>query len=105
MPSGGVEGAADGGISSAFPSWPWRRHGPCLEALQTDFARHGEPAAGYIEGDTAIFSRIAYFTPTYNRTLIYRSSLLHCASVAGDAALPADVHAGRLTIATFLSAR
>jgi hypothetical protein len=92
-------------ISTGFETVDATRHRPYLDALQADFARHGEPAAGYIEGDTAIFSRTAYFAPTYNRALIYRSSLLHCASVTGDAALPADVHAGRLTIATFLSAR
>ncbi len=91
-------------ISTGFETVDATRHRPYLEALQADFARHGEPAADYIRGDTAIFSRIAYFAPTYNRALIYRSSLLHCAVVAGDAPLPADAHAGRLTIATFLSA-
>ncbi len=92
-------------ISTGFETVDAARHRPYLEALQADFARHGEPASGYIEGDTAIFSRIAYFAPTYNRALIYRSSLLHCAAVAGDAPLPAAARAGRLTIASFLSAR
>lgn len=91
--------------STGFETVDATRHAHYLEALRADFARHGEPVAGYIGGDTAIFDQIAYFAPTYNRALIYRSSLLHCAAVASDTTFPADVRAGRLTIASFLSAR
>jgi len=80
------------------------RHRAYLDALQADFAAHGEPAPGYIEGDTPIFERIAAFAPAWNRALIYRSSLLHCAAITDDTPLSADPAMGRLTVASFLSA-
>jgi hypothetical protein len=81
------------------------RHRAYLDALQADFATHGEPAPAYIEGDTAIFEQIARYDARFNRALIYRSHLLHCALLPNDAPLPADPLAGRLTVASFLTAR
>ncbi|MDB5455949.1 MAG: hypothetical protein JWP92_1534 [Caulobacter sp.] len=91
--------------STGFETIDQSRHHPYLQALQADFARHGTPAPGYIGGDTAIFERIAYFPPAYNRALIYRSGLLHCASVDTDGPLSPDPRLGRLTIASFMAAR
>ena len=76
-----------------------------LDTLRGDFARHGEPAPAYIEGDTPIFEQVARYDAVFNRALIYRSSLLHCALLPNNAPLPADVRSGRLTVASFLSAR
>lgn len=81
------------------------RHRAYLDALHADFARLGEPPAGYIAGDTSIFERTAHFAPAYNRALIYRSALLHCAAVPNDAAFGADPRTGRLTVASFLTAQ
>lgn len=81
------------------------RHRAYLDALHADFARLGEPAAGYIAGDTPIFEQTAAFAPAWNRALVYRSRLLHCASIAGVSALTSDVRTGRLTVASFLSAQ
>jgi hypothetical protein len=38
----------------------------------------------------------------FNRALIYRSSLLHCAVLPNDTVLPGTVREGRLTVASFL---
>lgn len=90
--------------STGFETVDAGRHARYLDALSADFVRHGEPAPGYIAGDTPIFEQTARFEPAWNRALIYRSRLLHCAAVT-DGALSADVREGRLTVASFLSAR
>lgn len=81
------------------------RHRPYLDALKADFAAHGKPAPAYIEGDTPVFEEIARYDALFNRALIYRSSLLHCALLPNHAPLPADALAGRLTVASFLTVR
>lgn len=74
-----------------------------LTTLKAEFAASGEPAPGYIDGDTAQFERISLAEPAWNRAVIYRGSLLHCAQVPAAAISP-DVRTGRLTIASFLDA-
>ena len=75
-----------------------------LDCLRADFDRFGEPPPAYIDGDTDVFERMALFPPRLNRALIYRSKLLHCAAVP-NRPLPTDPRHGRLTIASFLTAR
>lgn len=89
--------------STGFEAITPDRHRPYLDALQGDFAEHGEPAPAYIAGDTALFEQTAAFAPVFNRALIYRGNLLHCALLPNDAALPADPMTGRLTVAAFLT--
>jgi hypothetical protein len=91
--------------ATGFETIDHQRHRPYLDALRADFDRHGEPPPGYIAGDTEIFERIAYVPPAYNRALIYRSGLLHCAAVDPRAPLSANPQTGRLTIASFMAAR
>ncbi len=90
--------------ATGFETVDQSRHRRYLDALAADLARHGEPSPGYIDGDTALFERIGAFAPAYNRALIYRSSLLHCAALPADLALSANPRDGRLTVASFLSA-
>lgn len=90
--------------STGFETVDAARHRPYLDALGRDFAVHGEPPPAYIDGDTPIFERIAAYDAVFNRALIYRSSLLHCARLPNDMVFPADVRAGRLTAASFLRA-
>ncbi|MBB5711783.1 DUF6445 family protein [Sphingomonas xinjiangensis] len=80
------------------------RHRTYLDALATDLRIHGEPAPGYIEGDTPLFEMIGEVPPAFNRAVLYRSSLLHCAAIRNALPLPNDVATGRLTIASFLTA-
>ncbi len=91
--------------STGFETVDAARHRAYLDALHADFAAHGEPVPAYIEGDTPIFEQVARYDAVFNRALIYRSSLLHTALLPNDASLPADVRTGRLTVASFLSAR
>lgn len=89
--------------STGFETVTPERHRPFLDALQADFAAHGEPAPAYIAGDTALFEQTAAFEPVFNRALIYRGALLHCALLPNDVVLPADPVTGRLTVAAFLT--
>ena len=91
--------------STGFETVDAVRHPRYLEALRADFAAHGEPPPAYIHGDTPIFGQIARYGAVFNRALIYRSSLLHCADLPNQAGLPVDVRTGRLTVASFMSAR
>lgn len=88
--------------STGFETVTRERHELFLSTLKADFVRHGEPPAAYISGDTPIFERIFSVAPVFNRAVIYRSSLLHCAELPNEIPLPADSGRGRLTIAAFL---
>lgn len=89
--------------STGFETIDAARHPRYMEMLSADFAMHGEPPSGYIQGDTPIFEQIARYDAVFNRALIYRSSLLHCGEVPNSAGFPADVRTGRLAIASFLT--
>lgn len=81
------------------------RQRPYLDALNEDFAREGEPAPAYIDGDTALFERTATYEAVFNRALIYRGNLLHSARLAQSSILSPQIDIGRLTVASFLSVR
>ena len=88
--------------STGFETVDAARHRAYLDALRRDFAAHGEPEPAYIQGDTALFAQVARYDAVFNRALIYRSSLLHCAVLPNDRVLPGTVLGGRLTVASFL---
>ncbi len=71
--------------------------------LAEDVRRHGLPSAAYIDGDTALFERIAEFPAAPDRALIYRGKLLHCARIVPGASLSSDPRIGRLTVNSFLT--
>ena len=76
---------------------------PAFEAaLRDGVAVHGLPDAAYIDGDTALYERIAVHDAAPNRALIYRSQTLHCAAIPAGIALPADPATGRLSVNLFL---
>ncbi len=89
--------------TTGFESITADRHRHYLDSLRQDFARHGEPSAAYITGDTPIFKQTAFYEPAFNRALIYRGNVLHCAQIKNQAALSVDLSLGRLTVASFLS--
>ena len=77
---------------------------PAFEAaLDAGLAEHGEPPAGYLDGDSDLYERIAVYDARPNRGLIYRGHSLHSAAIAPGAALPEDGTKGRLTINALLS--
>lgn len=91
--------------STGFETITHERQRSYLDQLQADFARLGTPPPGYIDGDTPVFEQIGRWPAVYNRALVYRGSLLHCAVVSEQTTLSGDVDAGRLTIASFLLGR
>lgn len=77
---------------------------PAFEAaLDSGLAELGEPPAGYIDGDTELFERVALYEARANRGLIYRGHSLHSAAIAPGAELAEDGARGRLTINALLS--
>lgn len=71
-------------------------------ALADDLARAGMPDAGYIDGDTALFERLALHRGLYNRAILYHSHTLHSAFLPPDLNYRADPASGRLTVNIFL---
>jgi hypothetical protein len=71
-------------------------------ALDADLQHHGLPVPGYIAGDTRIYEQVAAYPGHFNRALLYRGNLLHCAEIPPELHLPADVRTGRFTVNTFL---
>ncbi len=60
------------------------------------------PEQTYINGDTNIFERIGSVAAAFNRLIVYRSAVLHSGDIPRDFGFASDVHAGRLTLNTFL---
>lgn len=78
-----------------------RYHG----SLSSDFSRLGEPEPAYIGGNSPLFERTHVCAHRFNRAIIYRGKLLHCADLANTPDLPNSVEHGRLTVATFIRPR
>lgn len=72
-------------------------------ALDSALAEHGDPPAGYLQGDNALYELIARYEARPNRALIYRGHSLHSAAIAPGAELPEDGATGRLTLNALLS--
>jgi hypothetical protein len=74
-------------------------------ALAADLARHGMPAAGYIDATSPLFEQVARHQGRFNRAILYRSNTLHCADIPAGMSFSPDPYDGRLTVNTFLDAR
>lgn len=74
-------------------------------ALQSDFAKFGEPEAAYIGADNPMFEMIGEYPARFNRALIYRGKLLHCASMRTPERLSDKPRTGRLTVASFIATK
>ena len=88
--------------STGFESLSAERLPAYRRALDADLQQHGIPSPGYIGGGTDIYERLAAWPGAFNRALLYRGNLLHCADIAAGLALPANVRNGRFTVNTFL---
>ncbi len=73
--------------------------------LKSEIQNHGMPEPAYINGDTALYQRIASYKAAYNRILIYRSSSLHSGNITPDYARDPDPRIGRLTITSFIKGK
>ncbi|MEQ1687251.1 MAG: DUF6445 family protein [Sphingopyxis sp.] len=89
--------------STGYETVTTERHANYIAALEHDFARHGEPPPSYISGDTELFERVLDVAPLYNRAILFRCCLLHCAMLPNDKGLPTDSANGRLTAVSFVT--
>lgn len=74
-------------------------------ALADDLARRGMPSPGYIGATSSLFEQVARHQGRFNRAILYRSNMLHCADIPAGMSFSADPYNGRLTVNTFLDGR
>src|SRR5690606_38380283 len=73
-----------------------------FETLQEESRRADAAGPGYINGDSPLFQRVGSVDGVYNRIVVYRRNSLHSGNIDSDRVPPADVHAGRLSINSFI---
>ena len=88
--------------STGFESVDAVRYSGFSAALTRDAAVHGLPQPAYISGDTPMYEQIASFEGVYNRAVVYRGHVLHCALLPEGLSYSSDPRTGRLTVNTFL---
>ena len=88
--------------STGFESVDAAHYPEFSAALTRDAATHGLPETAYISGDTLMYEQIASFEGVFNRALVYRGHVLHCALLPEGLSYSSDPRAGRLTVNTFL---
>lgn len=89
--------------ATGFESVDAARFDEYRACLEQDVARHGMPNAGYIGGDSALFERIYTVAGRFNRMVIYRGNVLHCADIPEGFVPDNDPRSGRLTLNLFLA--
>lgn len=90
--------------TTGFETIDQQRSDNYLARLNAELRDGGTPPHAYVHDSTPLFERIAEVEARYNRTVIYRSAMLHSGAIRPGAALDADPATGRLTITAFLSA-
>ena len=76
-----------------------------IRAVNAEVKVNGMPPARFIEGDTAMFERIAQYKCTFNRALVYRGRILHSVNMPAGFVPDSNPRTGRLTVNTFLLAQ
>ncbi|WP_017671959.1 DUF6445 family protein [Blastomonas sp. AAP53] len=71
-------------------------------SLESEVAVHGLPDAGYVGGDSALFERVYRIAGCFNRMVIYRGNVLHCADIPQGFTGSDQAGTGRLTLNLFL---
>lgn len=79
-------------------------HKDYINAVNTEVKTLGMPPPQFIDGDTAMFERIARYDCKFNRVLIYRGRMLHSVNMPITETPDTDPRSGRLTVNTFLLA-
>lgn len=73
-----------------------------MERMQKDTRENGPLPAGYMEGANRLYERTEYIAAKFNRLLLYRSRVLHSASISKICNFSANPRSGRLTANVFL---
>jgi len=90
--------------ATGFETITAARSAAYFAALNADLAAHGQPAAAYLCGDTAIFEQTGVIGARFNSALIYRSRVLHSGAISAGRVFASDPLTGRLTVTCFLAA-
>lgn len=75
---------------------------PYFKSLESENDSDNIPQQGYINGDTALFTRIGEQKGIFNRLIVYRRQILHSGSISPSFVPDADPRKGRLTINIFI---
>jgi hypothetical protein len=75
------------------------------DVLYGEIRSQGLPEPAYINGDTALYQRIASYGAEFNRLLIYRSSSLHSGDIEPGFAGDPNPGTGRLSITSFIKGK
>jgi hypothetical protein len=78
------------------------RHATYFDCLAQQGHHDADSTAGYINGDTTSFERIAEVEGVFNRLIVYRRNSLHSGRIENHRPLPADPVLGRLSINAFI---
>lgn len=78
------------------------RHAAYFDCLAQESRNEAASSAGYIDGDTSMFERVAGVEGVFNRLIVYRRNSLHSGRIGNDRVLPADPLHGRLSINAFI---
>jgi hypothetical protein len=73
-----------------------------LECIRQELSGPNQPPPAYINGDTALFERIASAEGVFNRLLIYRRNSLHSGNISPDFVPDPNPLTGRLSINSFM---
>ena len=87
---------------SGFEYVDEQRHGTYFECLAQERRLEEETHAGYIDGDTSMFERVASVEGVFNRLIVYRRNSLHSGRIKNVRALSADPATGRLSTNAFI---
>jgi hypothetical protein len=75
---------------------------PYFQSLESENGTGNIPQYGYINGDTALFTRIGEQKGIFNRLIVYRRQILHSGSISPSFVPSTDPRKGRLTINAFI---
>jgi len=88
--------------ATGFESVDASRHQAYYQTLQEESGREDATGMGYINGNSTLFEQIDSVDGVYNRIVVYRRNVLHSGNIDSTRVPPADVHAGRLSINSFI---
>jgi hypothetical protein len=75
-----------------------------IRQVNAEVRATGMPPPAYVDGDSALFERIARYDAAFNRALIYRGNMLHSVNVPPGFVPDTNPRTGRLSVNTFLLA-
>lgn len=89
--------------STGFETLDRERASIFFPQLDAEIRYRGPPAPGYVTDGAPLFERILAVPARFNRTVFYRSWLLHSGIIAPQADLSPDPAIGRLTVTAFFT--